>query len=73
VRLKVLLCCGGTKPKPEAPTTTPLDSSIASGGEGGNTTGPAMHNSKENRNKLERKKYRGVFYKSLEAPKQFVG
>ncbi|MDE5065424.1 hypothetical protein OZD62_00375 [Wolbachia endosymbiont of Drosophila seguyi] len=44
VRLKrfALLCWGGTKPYPEAPTTTPLDSSTASGGEGGNTTGPAI-------------------------------
>lgn len=36
-----LLCWGGTNPYPEAPTTTPLDSSTASGGDGGNTTGPA--------------------------------
>lgn len=37
----VLLCWpGGTKPKPEAPMTTPELSTGASGGDIGNTTGP---------------------------------
>lgn len=38
----LLFCWGGTNPKPEPPITTPLDSSIASGGLGGKTTGPEM-------------------------------
>lgn len=42
IQKKFLLCgdCGGTKPKPEAPTTTPLDSTGALAGEAGKTTGP---------------------------------
>lgn len=38
-----LLCWpGGTKPKPDAPMTTPELSTGASGGDIGNTTGPEM-------------------------------
>ncbi|KAJ3664992.1 hypothetical protein Zmor_000517 [Zophobas morio] len=37
----LLLEPGGTKPYPEAPTTTPLVSPL-SGGAGGNTTGPGF-------------------------------
>lgn len=43
-RIYRLLCCpcplGGTKPNPEAPTITPLDSIGPSVGGSGNTTGP---------------------------------